>query len=297
MIKISTIAAMMAVGSFMPQHALAKELARAKKEAAVTRQAFTANSPIVKQARIKASADNSMVGNMHKTNVINAVAMVLWHEARGKKEGVAGRKAVASVILNRSGNDPTCIIDVIKEKNAFSCIKSKYKGGWTDKTYQYFTPTTNEFNNAENVEIWKNCTDIALKLVNKEFTSTIGKRNAYLNKDTADQKAVDSWGEKCTMKIGSHYFGYLAEHDPKYVKPGTMTSWKKIPGGNPKAKKTATPKSDVAAKPEYVRLKYGDTLSKVAKAHKTTVNVLMQLNKGSIKNKNIVKAGMKIRIK
>lgn len=288
---------MMAIGSLLPQNALAKELVQAKKEAAVMKQAFKVNSPIVKQARVKASADSSMVGNMHKTNVVNAVAMVLWHEARGKKEGVAGREAVASVILNRSGNDPVCIIDVIKEKDAFSCIKSEYKGGWTDKAYRYFTPTANEFKNAENVEIWKNCTDIALKLVDKKFTSTIGNRNAYLNKDTASQNAVDSWGKKCTLKIGSHYFGYLTEHDPKYVKPGTMTSWKKIPGGNPKAKKAVAVKSAAVTKPEYVQLKSGDTLGKVAKAHKTTVDELMRLNKGSIKNKNSVKAGMKIRVK
>lgn len=297
MIKISTIAAMMAIGSFLPQNALAKELVRAKKEAAVTRQAFRANSPIVKQARIKAASDDSMVGSMHKTNVINAVAMVLWKEARGKKEGAAGREAVASVILNRSGNDPAYIIDVIKEQSAFTCMKKDYKGGWTDKTYDYFTPTPNEFKNAENVEIWKNCTDIALKLVNKKFTSTIGNCNSYLNKDTADQKAVDSWGKKCTLKIGSHHFGYLPEHDPKYVKPGTMISWKKIPGGNPKAKKAIAAKPAVIVKPEYVQLKSGDTLGKIAKTHKTTVDELMRLNKSSIKNKNNVKAGMKIRVK
>lgn len=297
MIKISTIAAMMAIGSFLPQNALAKELVRAKREAAITKQAFTVNSPIVKQARIKAAADDSMIGSVHKTNVINAVAMVLWKEARGKKEGVAGREAVASVILNRSGNDPAYIIDVIKEQSAFTCVKKDYKGGWTDKTYNYFTPTASELKNAENAEIWKNCADIALKLVNKKFTSTIGNRNSYLNKDTADQEAVDSWGKKCTLKIGSHHFGYLPEHDPKYVKPGTMISWKKIPGGNPKAKKAIVAKLAVAAKPEYVELKSGDTLGKIAKIHKTTVDELMRLNKGSIKNKNNIKAGMKIRVK
>lgn len=42
-----------------------------------------------------------------------------------------------------------------------------------------------------------------------------------MNKDKASKKNVDSWGKKCTKKIGSHYFGYLPEHDPKYVKPGT----------------------------------------------------------------------------
>jgi len=54
--------------------------------------------------------------------------------------------------------------------------------------------------------------------------------NSYMNKKTASKKNVDSWGKKCTLKIGKHHFGYLPEHDPKYVVPGTMTTWKSING-------------------------------------------------------------------
>ena len=52
--------------------------------------------------------------------------------------------------------------------------------------------------------------------------------NSYMNKKTASKKNVDSWGKKCTLRIGKHHFGYLPEHDPKYVVPGTMTTWKQL---------------------------------------------------------------------
>lgn len=44
-----------------------------------------------------------------------------------------------------------------------------------------------------------------------------------MNKETAEKKNVESWGKKCTLKVGSHHFGYLADRDPKYVIPGTFT--------------------------------------------------------------------------
>lgn len=51
-----------------------------------------------------------MIGEMSKTNLVNFVAQVLWREARGEK--LEGIKAVASVILNRTGNDPIYIVPV-----------------------------------------------------------------------------------------------------------------------------------------------------------------------------------------
>lgn len=97
-----------------------------------------------------------MIGEMSKTNVVNAVAQVLWKEARGKSEGTAGRRAVASAILNRSGNNPTNIIAVLKEPSAFTCLKG-YKGGWTDKTYVYYVPAKAIEKDPDNKAIWDEC--------------------------------------------------------------------------------------------------------------------------------------------
>lgn len=99
--------------------------------------------------------------------------------------------------------------------------------------------------------------------------------NSYMNKKTASKKNVDSWGKKCTLKIGKHHFGYLPEHDPKYVVPGTMTTWKSINGEK---------------KAVVVVVKSGDTLGKIAKDNRTTVDKILALNK-SIKDPNKITIG------
>lgn len=279
MLRMSTIASIMAIGSFLPVNALAKELTKAQQAATVQRVRLNKDSPLVKKAVSDAAKDNTMVGPMSKTNVVNAVAQVLWKEARGKSEGLAGRNAIASVILNRCGSDPSNIVAVLKQKYAFSCLNN-YTGGWTDKTYKWYVPAKEIMGNPSNKMIWDQCNQIALDLVEKKFKSTIGNRNAYLNKDTADQTAIDTWGKACTYRVGSHHFGYLKEKDPKYVIPGTHTSYKRAI------------KLDA---PVYVVVKNGDSLSKIAKAYKTTIGKLLSLNK-TIQNPNSIHVGQKIRI-
>lgn len=85
-----------------------------------------------------------------------------------------------------------------------------------------------------------------MQLVDKKFKSTIGNMNSYLNKKKAKKSAVDSWGKKCTKQIGRHHFGYLPEHDPKIVKPGTMVTWKKI-------NKNKKPSNPIVAKKTIVK--------------------------------------------
>ena len=272
MLKLSAIAALLAVPNLLPVTSLAKELSRAKQQG----KTLTMNSPATKKAIANAAKQDKMVGGMSETNVVNAIAQVLWKEARG--EGTAGMDAVASVILNRTGNDPSYIVAVLKQPGAFSCMND-YAGGWTDATYRWYLPWKELTQNpAESKAIWDRCNSTAVKLVNKKFTSTIGKMNSYLNKKTADKKNVDSWGKKCTLQIKKHHFGYLPEHDPKYVVPGTMTTWKDW---------SKSHSNVVVVKP-------GDTLGKIAKANNTTVAKLIALNK-DIKDPNAIRIGQKIR--
>lgn len=275
LVKISVIAGLMAMSSLLPSRALTKELSNAKKNTPT----MTIDSPVAKKAIENAAKDNEMLGPMSKTNVANLVAQVLWKEARGNAEGTIGREAVASVILNRTGDDPSYLVDVIKQPDAFSCMNA-YTGGWTDATYQFFVPWKELSSNPANKAIWEDCKSIAEKLVNKTFKSTIGNLNSYLNKKTAKKKAVDTWGTKCTKKIGSHHFGYLPEHDPKYVKPGTMTTWKQLR------------KNDNG---KFVVVKNGDTLGKIAKDNKTQVAQILKLNP-ALKNPNKISIGQKIRV-
>lgn len=68
-----------------------------------------------------------------------------------------GIKAIASVILNRTGDDLSYLIDVLKEPDAFSCHK-EYTGGWTDSTYRWFIPWKDfQQDMATNKPIWDTC--------------------------------------------------------------------------------------------------------------------------------------------
>jgi len=160
LVKMSFIAALMAISSFLPALALNKNLSQAKKQ----NPHLTINSPETKKAIAKSAVDNEMVGPMSKTNVVNAVARCLWEEGRGKKEGKAGRRAISSVIVNRTGNRPEYIIDVIKQPAAFSYTAGYVArgGGWTDSTYKWFLPYEEISENSENKDIWKDCNMLAL---------------------------------------------------------------------------------------------------------------------------------------
>lgn len=277
LVKLSFIAGLMAISSFLPASALTKNLSHAKKQ----NSHLTVNSPESKKAIAAAAVDNQKIGPMSKTNVVNAVARCLWEEGRGKKEGTEGRKAIASVIVNRTGNKPEYIIDVIKQPAAFS-YTTGYHGGWTDSTYQWFLPYKAIAENPSNKAIWDECNQLALQIVDGKFKSTIDNYNAYMNKDTAEKKNVESWGKQCQHKIGSHHFGYLKDRDPKYVVPGTYTSWKKHNAQQRQNEKIVVVKS-------------GQTLEKIAKANNTTVERILALNK-NIKNKNKIVAGQKIKV-
>lgn len=278
LVRTSVLAALMAIPTLLPAAPLAKQLSKV----GVAKNHLTVNSKQIKKAVSKASTkDNTMIGQMSKVNVVNALAKVLWKEARGKSEGTAGRKAIASVIWNRAGGNPTNLVPVISQKAAFSCL-NEYKGGWTDSTYKWYLPASEITGNPESKAIWDECVQIATQLANKNFKSTIGNRNAYLNKDTASKKAIDSWGKKCTYKVGSHHFGYLKEHDPKFVKPGTMTSWKKFNRNQNSAGVVVVVKS-------------GDTLGKIAKTNNTTVEKILKMNP-SIKNPNKISVGQKVKV-
>lgn len=52
-----------------------------------------------------------------------------------------------------------------------------------------------------------------------------------------------------------------------------------------------------ATKATYYTVKRNDNLSKIAKRYGTTVNKIMALNKGLIKNANVIRVGWKIRVK
>lgn len=275
MMRLSALAALMAIPSILPAKHLADSLAKAKAQTTMMHQQFKLDAPLVQRAIVDTMKDEKTIGDMKESQVANAVTQVLWKEARG--EGEAGLRAVASVIWNRADKNPEYFVPVIKEKDQFSCLNS-YSGGWTTNSYQWFNPSFNEL--ASQTNAWRLCKDIASEMLNKTFKSTIGNMNSYLNKTTAKKSAVDSWGRKCNHKVGKHYFGYLPEHDPKYVVPGTMITWKDW---------------NKQHKPVIIVVKNGDTLGKIAKANNTTIQKILSLN-NQIADPNKISVGQKIRI-
>lgn len=277
---LAAIAGMLQIPGLMPQDALADQMKN------VPRKELRVNSDAMKTARAEASADKKSYNGMNAANLVNAVAHVLYEEAKG--ESAEGRKMVLSVIMNRSGNDPACIADVLKEKLAFSCLNN-WKTGWTDATYKWFYPLQ-EVKNARNKAIWDECVQLATSLVEGKFASTIGSRNSYLNKEAVKKSnpsvvGPDGWGTKMRsqLKVGKHTVGYLPEHDPKYVKPGTMISWKKW-------NKMHQAKSI----PQYV-VKTGDTFGQIAKKLNMSVKQLAAKNP-QIQNVDKIYIGQKINV-
>lgn len=155
-----------------------------------------------------------MVGDMSYVNTVNCIAWTLWTEARGEyaKEGVSALNAVASVIWNRAGGKAENFSKVIGRPKQFSWWND-YNGGFKEDSYIPQTPNAKELNNPRTKKIWDICNTIANSMMEGTFKSTIGNMNSYLNKNTADKSAVNSWGKLCNTKIGNHWFGYQRYYD------------------------------------------------------------------------------------
>lgn len=229
---------------------------------------LTVNSPEIKETIAELTIGDPIDG-MNITNVVNALTRTLYAEAKG--EGEDGQAAVASVIWNRAGGDHRKLVEVISKPWQFSCWNDKIGTNfWNDKNYKFMIP--NEvFRNNNQRKIWDYCHYLAISLINEEFTSTIGNFNAYLNKNTAKKKALNTWGKKCNHKLGNHWFGYLPEHD-----------------GFKKNKQPTTQSSST-----YV-VKKGDTLVSIANKHNTSVKAIMQKN--MLNDPNKISVGQKLKV-
>lgn len=208
------IAALLAIPGILPKEAIAKNLSE------VPKVAFKIDNPAVQTAIKTASTDEKLYGGYTATNVINMIARTLYVE--GHSQGTEGRKAILSVIVNRAGNDKNNIAAVIREPSAFSCWNKMTKDDWKNFVYRVPSKGTMSISIRANRKIWDECVRLATEAFNGKFKSTIGNRNSYLNPVTANEEARNTWGKKMDLKIKDHKFGYLREHDPRYVTPGTM---------------------------------------------------------------------------
>lgn len=288
--RTMAIAALLAIPGLLPKETLAARLDK------VPKQEMRIGSQSVQKAISDSAKSTRTIGGYSETNVVNMLTRTLYREAMDQDR--AGRLAVASVIWNRADGDPENFPAVLKEKEAFSCWNDMTKSDW--KNFKYTIPTdglTSVFYSRKNTQIWNECLEIAKRLAAKDFESTIGDRNSYLNPKTASEKAKKTWGKKMDLQMKDHKFGYLREHDPKYVIPGTMTQRAKSAANVnvQAAKKNVQGKVKAVAPTKVYVVRKGDTLTRIAKANGKTVDEVKKLNPG-LKNPNMLKIGQKLNV-
>lgn len=256
-LSLAAICGMLAIPGILPSSALAAEMKK------VPKQQLSINSHAIKDA-IKNASQAKSVNGLNAANIVNAVARTIYAEAKG--EGYDGQAAIASVIWNRAGGKAENLVPVISKKKQFSCW-NEYSGGWKDTDYKLKVPSPKELSNTKSKAAWENCLKLATKLFNGTFTSTIGNRNSYMNKSTADQSNINSWGKKLDKKIGRHHFGYLSYNDGF--------------------------KSQNTPAKTYI-VKAGDTLWSIAKANNMSIAELKDKNK--LLDPNKISIGQKLTI-
>lgn len=127
-----------------------------------------------------------MLQEAMQLEVARWAAATLWIEARG--ETTKGRMAVAEVIWNRAGKDPSNIIEVVKGTN------------WTGATP--INPNTVDISD----RAYRECWDIGCRLASGEFESRRPWTHFY-----NPQLAKPMWGRQLVAKarVGRHMFGRL----------------------------------------------------------------------------------------
>lgn len=129
---------------------------------------------------------------------IGIIAETIWREAKG--EGAVGRKAVASVIVNRMKERRKIGSAVCLEHEQFSCwngcVPSIGSKPWSGK---------GRLKKNESL-IWNECLEIARKVSSGRFNVTT-RANHYYN----PAKCTPSWSRKMrnVMIIGKHRFGRI----------------------------------------------------------------------------------------
>ena len=202
-----------------------------------------------------------------------------------RSEGKVGMDAVASVILNRTGKKAENLPGICLAEKQFSC--------WNDKpnldAKSYISVIPNgAAKKGKDQDAWRYCQELAGKLMNGEFKSTIGNRNSY---HTMGVKPKWDATMRDKKTIGNHIFGYLPEHDGE--RKAKRAAAKKKPTTT---KPVATKPSTKTAKTKPYKVKEGDILSRIALRNKTTVAKILDAYPSLKKNPNFLKAGITINI-
>lgn len=170
------------------------------------------STPSATQAQIQAAIDSAgakTYGGFSAAQATNIVMRTIYQE--GKGESPAGRRMIATVIWNRAGGDPNKFAEICLKKSQFSVWNAL--ADRSPKGVNVKVPSGVTSNNQKKA-VWNECKSLVQSMFDGSFKPD-GDYNAYLNKKTASQSAVNGWGAKMTgqVKVGNHTFGYLREKD------------------------------------------------------------------------------------
>lgn len=267
--KLALIGSMLAV----PEVTDAKTIARGLEK--IPKQERRITSPKVSDAIKSSSKIKTTFSGLSYCHLQNLMATIIYNEAMIDYVKFKDEKclvAIANVIENRAGGDAGRFASVVMKKDQFYS-KKHVRGGVVDKTYVTYYPYGGQ------KKVWEKCNEIAKKMLDGTLENVIGERNMIANEKKDAKDAWEGWGKRCDLKIGSHTFGYESDQDG-YKKYGT--------------KRKVEPTS---VKPTYRIhvVKSGDTITKIAKTYKTTVDDILKMNTW-LKNADRIMIGQKLRI-
>lgn len=274
-IRLGTLLALLAVPGIMRAEDISQNLPKT--------DTITAQTVATAIEKVDAQQKKTY-GGYSAIQASNIVARTLYMEARS--EGTNGMNAVASVIMNRAGKKAENLPGICLAEKQFSCWNDK--SNLDAKSYTTLIPK-GAAKKGKDQDAWKYCQELAGKLMNEKFESTVGNRNSY---HTTGVKP--DWDAKMKDKktIGKHVFGYLPEHDGVKKAAKAAAAKKKSVATKPVATKSAPS----IAKTKPYKVKDGDILSRIALRNKTTVNKILDVNPNLKKNPNLLKVGMTINI-
>lgn len=112
-------------------------------------------------------------------------------------QGVPGMQAVASVIANRAGGEPSRYIDMVKKPYAFSAMNFSTTGKGADRSYAPLVSRASKDTN------WAN----ALALVEELYAGKLAD-NTFGADHYSRRDELPSWshGMRATTVIGDHLF-------------------------------------------------------------------------------------------
>ena len=265
LISLGTLAFLLGSSGIVNAAEFKQELGKVAKDKQVEQGGkATVTKRDIADAVEKSKVEDHKIGRWRRSQILNIVAKTLYDEDRS--EGPEGLRRIMTVIWNRAGGNV--------EKLADECLRESQFSGWNDisgKTPMEYTlqfPKTVVDNpKSKDGEAWKICLELADDAINGDFVPDpqIGNRNIYSQKRD-NQKAKDTWGKLCDLKIGVHRFGYDKSQD----------GFRKARIAKNKA--SAKTKAQVAKTTKEYKVKDKDTLWAIAGKDIKKVQRIKELN-------------------